>query len=97
MKKIALSVLLALAMIPAASYAQVAIRIGPPAPVVENPGPPPRAGFVWIGGYHRWDGDHYVWVHGHWGRPPRAGAVWIPAHWAHRHGRWIMIEGHWRY
>lgn len=56
MKKIALALLLAFTLFPAASIAQVAIRIGPPPPVVERRGPPPERGFMWIDGYHRWDG-----------------------------------------
>lgn len=56
----------------ATANAQVVVRIGPPAPVVERPGPPPREGFVWVGGYHRWDGHGYVWTPGRWqGRPVR--------------------------
>ena len=100
MKKIVLAVLFALtltmAMVPVASQAQVAIRIGPPAPIVEERGVPPGPGFVWIDGYHRWDGDHYVWVHGHWERPPHPGGHWVAHRWVRRHGEWVMIEGHWR-
>jgi hypothetical protein len=84
MKKIALAVLLALTLVPAASFAQVVIRIGPPAPVVERRGPPPDRG------------DHYVWTPGHWDRPPRPGGVWVAHRWVHRHGEWVLIEGHWR-
>ena len=64
MKKIALAVLLALTLLPAASFAQVGVvvRVGPPAPIVEHYGPPPHPGYVWIAGYHRWDGARYVWV-----------------------------------
>lgn len=96
MKKIASAVLLAFALLPAASFAQVYVRIGPPAAVVERPGPPPQRGFVWIGGYQRWDGGRYVWVPGHYERPPRPHAVWVPHRWVHRHGGWVMVEGHWR-
>jgi len=95
-KKIALAVLLAFAMIPAASNAQVYVRIGPPAPVIEHYGPPPHPGYVWIAGYHRWDGARYVWVPGYYAAPPRPHAVWVPHHWAHRHGGWVLVEGHWR-
>jgi hypothetical protein len=56
MKKFMLALLLAISRAPAVSYAQVVVRIGPPAPIVERRGPPPGAGYVWIGGYHRWDG-----------------------------------------
>jgi hypothetical protein len=97
-KKSAMAILLGLSLIPAAAIAQVGIvvRVGPPAPIVEHYGPPPHPGYVWIPGYHRWDYDHYVWVHGYWALPPHPGAVWVPHHWVHRHGGWVLIEGHWR-
>lgn len=62
MKKIALAALLAFTLLPAASNAQVYVRVGPPAPIVERRPPPPERGYVWVGGYHRWDGARYVWV-----------------------------------
>ena len=94
--KFALAFLLAASMLPAAARAQIVVRIGPPAPVIERPAPPPERGFVWIQGYHRWNGNGYIWVPGHWERPPRPHAVWVPHRWVHRHGGWVMIEGHWR-
>jgi len=96
MKKTALAVLLALTLLPAATFAQVVIRMGPPPPVVERRGPPPNRGYVWVDGYQRYDGGRYVWVHGYWAHPPRPGARWVPHHWVHRRGGWVMIEGHWR-
>jgi hypothetical protein len=95
-KKIALTLLLALCMAPAASMAQVVVRIGPPAPIVERRPPPPDRGFVWIDGYHRWDGAHYVWVGGRWDRPPHPGAHWVAHRWVRVHDHWEMREGHWR-
>lgn len=95
-KKLVLTLLLAVCMAPAASMAQVVVRIGPPAPIVEHYGPAPHPGWVWESGYHRWDGQRYVWVGGHWDHPPRPGAVWVPHHWVHRHGGWVLVEGHWR-
>ncbi len=95
-KKLALAVLLGLVLVPAASYGQVFVRVGPPPPVVERRPPPPERGFVWIGGYHRWDGERYVWVPGRWERPPREHAVWVAHHWVHRSGGWVLVEGHWR-
>jgi hypothetical protein len=95
-KKTVLAALLAFSLLPAASYAQVRIVVAPPAPIVERRPPPPDRGYVWIGGYHRWEGDHYVWTPGRWDRPPHPGAVWVPHRWVHRHGEWILIEGHWR-
>ncbi|HTZ88743.1 MAG TPA: hypothetical protein VMA71_00300 [Alloacidobacterium sp.] len=96
MKKFALAGILACALTAAPSFAQV-VRIAPPPVVVEHPGPPPRAGYVWVGGYHRWDGARYVWVPGHYVVPPRPHAVWVPAHWVQRSGGWVLVHGHWRY
>jgi hypothetical protein len=95
-KKTVLAFLLALSLAPAAAVAQVVVRVGPPAPIVEHYGPPPHRGYVWIAGYHRWDGARYVWVHGYWARPPRPGAVWVAHRWVHRHRGWVLVEGHWR-
>ena len=95
-KKIALAVLFALTFVPVASFAQISVRIGPPPPVVEHRGPPPERGFVWIDGYHRWDGDHYVWTPGRWERPPHEHAVWVPHKWVRHGDHWEMREGHWK-
>jgi hypothetical protein len=76
--------------------AQIVVRIGPPARVVETPPPPPHRGWVWQGGYHRWDGARYVWVPGTWAEPPYAHALWVPGHWSHRGGGYVWVEGHWR-
>jgi len=95
-KKIILSALLALCMAPAAVMAQVVVRVAPPAPIVEVHDRPPHEGWVWIDGYHRWNGHRYVWVHGHWVRPPHPGAVWVAHRWEQREGGWVLIEGHWR-
>ncbi|HZB89441.1 MAG TPA: hypothetical protein VE291_12325 [Terracidiphilus sp.] len=96
MKKIAMALLFALTFLPAASFGQVYVRVGPPAPIVERHGPPPHEGFVWIDGYHRWDGARYVWTPGRWERPPHRGAHWVAHRWEHRHGGWVLVEGHWR-
>ena len=58
--------------------------------------PPPYAGAVWIGGYHRWDGGRYVWVPGRWDRPPHPGARWEPGRWDHGHDGYRWREGRWR-
>src|SRR5262245_13521204 len=80
----------------AAPVARVYVRVGPPRPVAEvriaRPGPE----FVWVGGYHRWDGGAYVWVPGAWQRPPRPRAAWVPGHWRHDRRGWYFVEGHWR-
>ena len=99
MKKQILAVVGGLALAASMSMiagAQVVIRVGPPAPVHEEMGRPPHEGWVWQPGYHRWDGEHYVWVGGTWAEPPHHGARWVPGHWAHRGGEYVWVEGHWR-
>ncbi len=72
------------------------VRVAPPAPIVEVHDHPPHPGWVWVDGYHRWDGHRYVWVHGYWAHPPHPGAVWVAHHWEQRSGGWVLVEGHWR-
>ena len=96
MKKIALALLFALTLCPVASFAQVAIRIGPPHRVYEDRGRPPERGYVWTGGYHRYEGDHYVWTPGRWQRPEHPGQRWVAHRWRHRGDHYEMQEGHWR-
>lgn len=80
-----------------AAFAQVVVRVAPPAPVYERPTVRPGPEYRWHAGYHRWDGGRYVWVPGAWVVPPRPGGVWVAGHWRHRAGGWVWIEGHWRY
>ncbi len=95
-KKIALAVLFALTLCPAASFAQLAIRIGPPPPVYERRGRAPDRGSVWVGGYQRYNNDHYEWVPGRWDRPPQEHQRWVQHKWKHRGDHYEMQEGHWR-
>jgi hypothetical protein len=74
----------------------VYVRTRPPAAAVEVIGTAPGQEFVWIRGYHRWDGGTYVWVPGRWERRPRAGAVWVEGRWNHHRNGWYWVEGHWR-
>jgi len=74
----------------------VYVRVGPPVPIVEVEGVAPGPEFVWIHGYHRWEGNAYVWVPGRWERRPRAGAVWVRGEWRHHRNGWYWVEGHWR-
>jgi hypothetical protein len=78
--------------------AQVVVRIGPPARVVETrPAlPPEHRDWVWRNGYHRWDGNAYVWAPGEYVAPPHPHARWVDGRWEHRHGGWVWIEGRWR-
>lgn len=101
MKRVHNAFLLAVALValtacPPPPPATVWVKVAPPpAPhefVVGAPGPE----FVWVRGYHRWDGAAYIWVPGTWQQPPRARAVWNPGHWKHgRHG-WYWVEGRWK-
>jgi hypothetical protein len=76
--------------------AEVVVRVVPPAPIVEVRPDRPAPGHVWITGYHRWDGNAYVWTPGRWEAPPRPHARWVAHRWVRRHGGWVMVEGHWR-
>jgi WXXGXW repeat (2 copies) len=76
--------------------ADVFVRIAPPRPVVETRVVSPGPGYVWTPGYHRWDGNAYVWTRGAWVQPPRPHARWVAHHWEHRRGGYVMVEGHWR-
>ena len=79
--------------------AQIVVRIGPPPPrpVEVVPAPPPaHRDWVWVPGYHRWDGHKYVWVRGEYRRPPHAGAVWVPGEWREEGGGHVWHEGTWR-
>jgi hypothetical protein len=97
MIRLLVAALFASALAVGTAHAQVAVRIGPPPPVVEHYGRPPHPGWVWRGGYQRWDGRRYAWVSGYWVRPPRPRAVWVPAHWVQRRHGWVFVQGHWRY
>jgi hypothetical protein len=97
MKKLVLTGLLGIALgISSAQAAEVVVRVAPPAPIVETRPPAPHGHYVWVGGYHRWDGGAYVWVPGRWDVPPEGHTVWVAPRWAHRHGGYVFVEGHWR-
>ncbi len=90
---------LATAVIPAASYGQVAIgvsvRVGPPViPVYEQP-PCPEEGYLWTPGYWAYGDDGYYWVPGVWVRPPRVGVLWTPGYWGWNEGVYLWHGGYW--
>jgi hypothetical protein len=102
---------IALTALPLAGCYVRARAIPPPPPgevVVEyDPPPPPPAEvevvpvtpgpeFIWIGGYHRWNGRHYVWIPGHYDRRPHEGARWEHGHWEGRGRGHVWVEGRWR-
>ncbi len=77
---------------------RIYVRIGPPRAVVETRIVRPSPRHVWIAGYHRWDGNAYVWVPGRWELPPEGRYHrWSAGHWARdRHHGYYWVEGRWR-
>jgi hypothetical protein len=90
------SLCLTIACISCAAPSRLYVRVGPPAPIVETRLIAPAPGYVWVAGYHRWNGAGYVWVPGRWERPPRPRAVWVPGHWVQERRGWFFVEGRWR-
>jgi hypothetical protein len=68
----------------------------PPPPPPPEPAPPPAPpNGVWVAGYHRWDGQKYVWERGHYEQPPHQNARYVQGHWEERkHGK-VWVNGHW--
>ena len=79
-----------------ASASGVYVRVGPPAPIAEVRPVAPGPRYVWVDGYHRWDGRAFAWVPGRWVLPPRAHAVWVPGRWVHEKRGYYWVDGHWR-
>ncbi len=95
MKKSVLIVLSGLLLSAGLAQAQY-VRVAPPPPVVEHHGPPPDGRYVWVPGYHRWDGHAYHWAGGRWVLPPRPHAFWVAGHWDPRPGGYVWVPGRWR-
>jgi hypothetical protein len=86
-----------LALALGSANAQVYVRIGPPPPRREVIVPRPSPRHVWVAGYHRWDGNAYVWEPGAWVVPPQPNYHhWVPGHWRQTPHGWVWVEGHWR-
>ena len=81
---------------PAAAAVRVYVNVAPPPLRVEARVAAPGPHHVWIAGYHRWDGNAYVWVPGRWAVPPRRHHHWVSGHWVKSHRGWYWVEGHWR-
>jgi len=75
------------------SAADIVVKVAPPALRVEHRPDRPGPNYVWVGGYHRWDGNAYVWEPGKWEVPPREHAVWVAPRWQHRNGGYVFVEG----
>lgn len=76
--------------------AVVYVPAPPPEAVVETPPASPGPGYVWIAGFHTWNGSAYVWTPGHWEQRPGPHQVWVPGHWGHNGNGWFWVPGHWR-
>ncbi len=96
LKRVVLGSVFGLLLAVGAAQGQIVVRIGPPPPpvVVIPRSPGPR--YVWMDGYHRYDGRGYVWVPGRYVIPPRRGVVWVPGRWNHRRGGYYWRNGYWR-
>ncbi len=75
---------------------EIVVRIAPPHAQYERRDARPSRDHVWISGYHRYDGNAYVWTPGRWEQPPRPGARWVAHRWTHQRGGYVLVEGHWR-
>jgi len=84
------------ALLFSAGAAEIVVRIAPPHVLIERRPPRPSREHVWISGYHRWDGNAYVWNGGRWEQPPRPHARWVAHRWVHRRDGWVLVEGRWR-
>jgi hypothetical protein len=95
-RSLLLGTVLASGLAVSASAADVFVSIKPPRAVVEHRPPAPGREYVWVNGYHRWEGNAYVWTPGRWDRPPNPHAHWVAHQWVRRGNGWVMVEGHWR-
>jgi hypothetical protein len=75
---------------------RIYVRVAPPPVVVETRPVAPGPNHIWIDGFHRWDGNAYVWAPGRWEARPRAHSVWVKGRWAHHARGWYWVDGRWR-
>lgn len=82
---------------PATAQVNLGIVIGvPPPPVIVEPAPPPRVGFLWAPGYWFWNGGRHVWYPGHW-EAERTGEFFEGAQWLETPGGWRFVPSHWEH
>jgi hypothetical protein len=97
MRKLLITALFGVAMgIGSAQAAEIVIRLRPPISIHEHRTYRPGPRHVWISGYHRYEGNAYVWTPGRWEVPPREHAVWIAPRYQHRRDGYVFVEGRWR-
>lgn len=90
---------LVIGVVPATSFAQVAvgvsINVAPPVlPIYVQP-PCPTPGFLWTPGHWAYGPFGYYWVPGVWIRPPRFGVLWTPGYWGYGGGFYAWHAGYW--
>jgi len=79
-----------------AAAGEIVVQVRPPHAIRERRDRSPGRDYVWVSGYHRWDGNAYVWTPGSWQQPPRRHGRWEAHRWVRRNGGWVLVEGHWR-
>jgi hypothetical protein len=68
----------------------------PVPPAVAPPGDPPAADSFYVPGNWVWQGDHYAWRSGYWGRV-QPGYVWMPSHYCWTPSGYVFVAGYWDY
>ena len=71
----------------------VMVDVPPPSGTWEAT-PPAAEGWTWAAGYHKWDGNHYVWTPGEW-ILTRTGMEYRQRRWVERDGKWTLTGGDW--
>lgn len=74
----------------------VYVRTPPPPLVTESITVSPGPTYIWVPGYHSWNGSSYVWIAGRWEARPSGRRAWVPGHWKHSRQGWYWVDGHWR-
>ena len=96
MRELLFTALFGIAMGIAPIHAEIVVKLRPPISIHEHRTVRPSRRHVWVGGYHRYDGNAYAWQSGRWEEPPREHAVWVAPRWQHRHDGYVFVEGRWR-
>jgi len=92
----ALGVILTVTTACAAPSGRVYVTAVPPPPIVEVRRAAPGPAYVWVDGYHHWNGRAYVWTPGRWVAKPRSNSKWVKGHWEKSKKGYYYVEGRWR-
>lgn len=71
----------------------VLVDVPPPSGTWEAT-PPAADGWTWSAGYHKWDGERYVWAPGEW-ILTKPGHTWRQRQWVEKDGKWMLTGGEW--